>query len=622
MVQRKLDFYWRRNPPAAQRTCTSFLSLPFSVRRRIYVLAGLVRVCPINMNQEGPRSRRLLKKQRDVDTMKSFARLGNYIQWPTRSTFLSDDDLSASEPYACVFQYRTCDGHGPLEGIVTACICLPLPASLLYLSREISEEVLKILYSENSFTVGRSDVWGLTPLQQLSRSALRNIRRLSIRFNSCGCIYGKRMYGGLFEELCPLQGPRKYGLFSCHPDCEESGFHDRPVQLHARQYAIVFDELKCVVTKVAARCNLRLLNLDLICDTKDMATAQEVASHLLPLRNLRSVAIRLSQNPNWHHSMLCQELVRQLTSQELGNNKTWQLPPPRSYRLPVEVITLILEYSELVAPFDLEWCKYRGLAPFDCCTTCTLASDSCACAAYHGASSPTCTCWRLPLNIFLVSHQVHKIAQTIFYRRNHFVLLPKGGRLDDLHLCREPFPDVADMLESLPPVATSLICSLGIVISLPSTNREDAHEKWDSIVSQIKTRVNTRNLRLTLYMNFYTVIDAYFPLQETHRSFAMRLKELSPLKDVCIYSQWPFGSWSGGRGEWDIDLEREILGSAYKVKRSGKSVDIGAKIWTNERSHFSQLVAPDGRILWPLRTFEPDAYGRSLPPLYTYIHSH
>lgn len=31
---------------------TSFLDLPYHVRRRVYIMAGLVRVCPVNMNTE------------------------------------------------------------------------------------------------------------------------------------------------------------------------------------------------------------------------------------------------------------------------------------------------------------------------------------------------------------------------------------------------------------------------------------------------------------------------------------------------------------------------------------------------------------------------------------------
>lgn len=64
MVQRKLDFYQGGahlkqpdTPPATVSSNISFLDLPYSIRHDIYILVGLVRYCPINLNQEGLRAR-------------------------------------------------------------------------------------------------------------------------------------------------------------------------------------------------------------------------------------------------------------------------------------------------------------------------------------------------------------------------------------------------------------------------------------------------------------------------------------------------------------------------------------------------------------------------------------
>ena len=38
-------------PRASSDLC--FLDLPYGIRRRIYIFSGLVRVCPINLNNEG-----------------------------------------------------------------------------------------------------------------------------------------------------------------------------------------------------------------------------------------------------------------------------------------------------------------------------------------------------------------------------------------------------------------------------------------------------------------------------------------------------------------------------------------------------------------------------------------
>ena len=43
----------RQSLPSPPPSGTSFLDLPYPLRRRIYLLTGLVRFCPINFNQEG-----------------------------------------------------------------------------------------------------------------------------------------------------------------------------------------------------------------------------------------------------------------------------------------------------------------------------------------------------------------------------------------------------------------------------------------------------------------------------------------------------------------------------------------------------------------------------------------
>ncbi|KAI1395556.1 hypothetical protein F4819DRAFT_478169 [Hypoxylon fuscum] len=189
MVQRKLDYYLQHSvqqkPSSLPSPCaSSFLDLPYQIRYCIYLLVGLVRVCPINFNQEGPRARHYLGKKYQ------------------------------SSNYACFFESRKFMGKLYERDCRPACHCPPLPFSLLYISRVISDEVSHILYSKNSFTIGRSDSWGLKPLRNLNTSALSCLRVLTIRLNSCECLYE-----GAFQSLRNFQGPEFQGLFSCHPLC-------------------------------------------------------------------------------------------------------------------------------------------------------------------------------------------------------------------------------------------------------------------------------------------------------------------------------------------------------------------------------------------------------------------
>lgn len=139
MPQRRIYQYFPQSRPSYP-SGASFLDLPYPLRRRVYLLAGLVRFCPINLNQEG---------------LNSYKYCGNEI-------------LKNS----CFYKARLFYGREFGMDFIYSCCCAPLPISLLYVCRAISDEVSAILYSENKFTISRSDSWGLWPLCNLSAKAL------------------------------------------------------------------------------------------------------------------------------------------------------------------------------------------------------------------------------------------------------------------------------------------------------------------------------------------------------------------------------------------------------------------------------------------------------------------
>ena len=145
MPQRRIDWYFPRqsltSPPPSG---ASFLDLPYPLRRRIYLLTGLVRFCPINFNQEGLN----LYKYRGKHSLKN----------------------------ACFYKVRKFYDRDFGKDFIYSCSCTPLPISLLYVSRIISDEVSSILYSQNKFTISQSDSWGLQPLRNLSSKALKLLK--------------------------------------------------------------------------------------------------------------------------------------------------------------------------------------------------------------------------------------------------------------------------------------------------------------------------------------------------------------------------------------------------------------------------------------------------------------
>jgi hypothetical protein len=574
-------------PPSSPSRALSFLDLPYKVRHYIYLLAGLVRYCPINMNQEGPRARHCLSK----------------------------GDLTSDD--TCYFESRKFMGKLYELDCKPACHCPPLPFSLLSVSRALSEEVAHILYSENSFTISRSGPWGLKPLRNLKITALSSLRFLAIRLNHCECIYNLP-----FPSLRMSQGPEFQGLFRCHPLCQEYAVHDSPLRSRWRQHAAILQEWQDMVGKLNSHCQLGSLRLELVCDTQDMDSARDVVEILSPIRNLGACSIRLSRNPSWQHSALARLTARRLVS---GFPRATAQEKPRTYHLPTEILTRILEYSEIVAPFDLEWSADQGLVPLDCCTKCTATLDFCACSFYHGAYSSTCTCWRLPLHIFLVSHQVYEISKRIFYERNHFIILPNKGRLDNLESSQGVLPALTEWVKRLPPGTGNLLRSLGLVISLPDSVLSSSYTRlladWEDALLLLLTACDMKRLTLSLFMGhkreFGRGPEPDALLRSSYQALSEPVRRMYDLQNLFIYLQWPFYTTAAGTIQCSAELEKEILGTGYHSSRRGKWARL-PRLWYHGISREGPVFAADGRRIWPRPNIE-DSPSSPAPSVYTYV---
>ena len=448
MPQRKLELYFATSSKPYNHNAKTFLHLPYRVRRQIYVLAGLVRFCPIDLNQEGMR--------------------------------LEDIDLKDINNH-CFYQSRKFTGkyYGIDSGV--PCKCPRLPSSLLYASRAISNEVTYILYSENKFTINYRGARGLRPLRNLSRQALQALQSLTIRLNNCSCIYGFSWYT---ESI----------IRPCHTLCEEHALHDRPISNSARQDISLLQEWTTLIERFTAEIHTGRLKLSLVCDVKNPETAHHVIAPLNNIPRLKDCAIRLGKSPDWEIHSLARESVTCVTGQSLLKNST-----AYNYHLPEEIIEHILSFTDLVAPFELEWCFDKGLVPFDCCKTCTETLDCCCCSFYHAAFSSSCTCWRLPVSFFLVNRTFRRIATSIFYSQNYFTLISPARHerwLPRRNLSHAPAVVIRKFLESVPQGALPFIRYLRLDFSegfehlsmirleptVTARKWEDLSEPWETDV--------------------------------------------------------------------------------------------------------------------------------------------
>ncbi|KAK6815395.1 hypothetical protein RU639_008974 [Aspergillus parasiticus] len=547
MTQRRIDSYFSYVSIPDTPSGTSFLDLPYPLRRYIYILSGLVRFCPISFNRS------------ELD--------GPKCEHPYREE-------------GCFYKRRRFDGRyilGSDEDFVNRCSCPPLPIPLLYGSRTISDEVSSILYSENKFTISRSGSWGLRPLRRLGRHAIQSLRSLTITLNNCSCVfqYGRTTY--------PL-------MFPCHPTCRTNGLHDKPLGSVARQDRAVLQEWQAILQNLADNIQPRSLRLNFICDTRDLQTARGIVESLECLPLLRDCSIRLGQDRNWSTYSLAQSISLQLTGKTLQN-----LGHPTTPHLPDEVLEHILSFTELVAPIQVEWCPDRGLAPFDCCKTCNDSLEGCCCSAYHAAYATGCTCWRLPLSIFLVNKRMNRIATSIFYSRNTFFIATHHNNCVMWTEKEEPHsvPTITtQFFNRLPSHAWPHLRSItvGFFDSSPQCITD-----WKQGID-----IMAKNLDLSKFTLSLQIDAPRHPGDECLQSWlslVQPLIHLGKIKRLFVYLSGLSQYYETKGKEYEAILERTVLGDNYDAMQHGK-YDAKVPLWYDGNSREGPVYQADGRLVW------------------------
>ena len=172
MNQSSLLEYFRYScrPPSTHHANLSFLDLPFHVRRRVNILAGLVRVCPIDLNLEGcERPTTLAALPLDYSP-------SNWMPGTSDAIRVSD---AAAAARGCRYRQKRFFHEGSIfdhlgshnseeTGFCFNCVCGRLPYELFHTCRAISMETRRIIYSENRFVVSQSGYRSFYPLLNLT----------------------------------------------------------------------------------------------------------------------------------------------------------------------------------------------------------------------------------------------------------------------------------------------------------------------------------------------------------------------------------------------------------------------------------------------------------------------
>jgi len=421
-----------------KRSSLCFVDLPPVVRRRVYIAAGLVRVCPISFNTEGAYAHRA----------EYFEENKYWWLFDEGNRFVNMDQLPAMRCYYRHKYFSKMSINASSHGI--DCLCIPLPSALLRVSHAIYNEVLPILYSENQFRICRTYYGGFSPLLMLNPAALHSMTSISIQLNVCSCVP---------NHQCPDQ----LGVETCCPECHGTCRigKDLPFSVEQSDSLTVISEWKVVIARLALNICPGKLKLSVVCDTLDYATAKQITEPLLDLPHLSECSIRLGQIPDACLKDLAQEAVYQLTAQAEHN--------PRLFfnfsALPPEIQIQILGYTDLVSLDSITWVHKTKLDFISCCLQCTSTLESCCCSPLHAAyTSMTCCCWVIPSSLFLVGRKVRDQALKIFFSRNRFEIWPE--KREDEPRLQPDSTHVLDFLQALPAAALQYIRSLHIKVRL------------------------------------------------------------------------------------------------------------------------------------------------------------
>jgi len=553
-----------------------YTDLPFSIRRKIYITAGLTRVCPISLNTEGGNKAEYLQECKE---------------WCLEST-PQVRDLNMQASMRCSYRCKRFSNQAiNISPDGFNCMCVRVPHTLLRISRAIHKEVLSILYSENKFRIARNNYGGLSPLLTLSSTALHSMTSLTIRLNSCSCIPGHQCPDQRsFEKQCP----------ECHDTCDWGG--DIAFSIAQPNSAALISEWKQVSERLALFIKPGKLKLNVVCDTLDYVTAKQITDPLLKLPRLAECYIRLGQAPDHTLRSLAHETVYQLTGQAIHNpNQVFNFSA-----LPIELQIHVLGYTDLISPVKLGW-NNRGLEWPSCCLRCTDALEACCCfglhAAYSSLSSHSSDCWTLPSALFLVSKTVRNQSMEIFFSQNIFQTRPDALKsLDSQH--------TLDFLRALPSLALQHLRMLEFIFKglhdYPFGPLTEFDRNWNATIEFISKSLNLPELCLRI--EDHGANGSYSDEGEeqewsNYQNLTMPLVKLrGRLKDFSIRFA-PAKKNRPLRRDREVILKKRVMGDAYHeiTKYEPTKWDRIRQAEAKKKIHDRERVfGPDGTQIWPL----------------------
>jgi hypothetical protein len=444
-------------PPA------SFLSLPYSVRREIYILAGLSRLCPLAIAHKQSSS---IRPQQQEEHPIPGVRALHRINCRYKRLLLGF--------WAGVYQSEP------------DCVCPEIPKQLLFVSKAVYSDTHDILYRENSFVVRAHTAKDLVVLKTLLGHSIRQMRYLMVRLNCWPCGRG--------------HDPANFTQGRCLVCQTPISTSDSPLRLGSSETEDLAQSWAEVCSILESNIADFQLCLTLFCDVDDIETAKQILLPLEKIPRLKSCAIRLGRNRDDELRSLARTTSLKLTSAnqlaEYSSSRISFMDLPREIRLRILEFThlgkqgtFFKNYTKLA--IEKKTLVQRTGPPNKilrkmCCNTCNFTKKDCCCPLRYAAYSPSCQCRVLPLELLLVSRQMDIDASEILYSTNTFIF-------------RDSFDSTLSFLASLRPSTLKLFRRVNFVFNSDQTGYWNLQEEaWTELIGFIRNNFSLSTLIVTI----------------------------------------------------------------------------------------------------------------------------
>ena len=341
---------------------------------------------------------------------------------------------------------------------------------LLLSCRTVYREASALLYSANWFTIRYQSRRTLASLRALTPHALAHLTQLKVVLNESSCHEEKGVEDGS-PGCCITDDPEdKVCCNSWGPK-----IHNPPLSESVTLCSLISAEWNATAVHLAAHIIPGRLELHLVCDVVpgDLGAARRaLLDGLRLLPPLKDCHIRLCDKRDPALLQLAHEAVLHARgiapreppgtcSRTVGPSATAPAPP-RLLMLPPELRLRVLEYTDLVTPWnEISWTRSSGytitralceklMSGNDCpkefhvgCrfSQCQLTtrdahpSMGCFCRRRHSVASSHCQCWAPPTALFLVCRALYAEATRVLYSQNRFIVFdgPGGSKLWPFH---------------------------------------------------------------------------------------------------------------------------------------------------------------------------------------------